>query len=606
MLSGMTRISVRKPALACLVLAAPAPAARIRAQDAPPEAKPAQPEEVRGLKLRDPAATDGLTIIQPMRSKMVHLVDMDGSVVHTWETGFVPGEWLHLLVNGNLLRAGHKDEKTRFHGGGIGGVIQEITWEGKVVWEYELATDEMRLHHDFDVLPNGNLLAIAWENHPRDEAVARGRDEDKTYEAEGFWPDVVLELKPIRPRGAQIVWTWRAWDHLVQDRDPKKPDYAALRDRPGRIDINADHRYRKKEETPEERKKRLELEAEMKKVGYTGGDEDDAQKNSTRNAPSKDAPPRDAPPGDAPPQDAPHQDAPPRDAPPRDAPPRDAPPRDAPPRDAPPRDAPPRDAPPRDAPPRDAPPRDAPPRDAPKDPGAPRQLPRGPERSGDFMHTNCVDYHPREDLIVLSSPHLCELFVIDHSTTTAEAATSSGGRRGKGGDLLWRWGNPQNYGMGTEADRRAFYQHEPSWVAGATREELRLVYFNNGQRRPGKEFSSVEDLVLPFTTENGFVRREGRPFGPEAPAWIYSEPENFFSAFISGAQRFTNGNTLICEGKDGRVFEVTKEGRIVWDYLNPHGGEVEPSPQGGKAPPKALFRAVRIPRSHPAFRGKVR
>lgn len=480
----------------------------------------AETEEPRGLRVNESGAFDGLTIIQPLRSKDVHLVDMDGKVVHTWKTAYSPGAWLQLMPNGNLLRGGHKQDESRFHGGGIGGVIQELDWEGKVVWEFELADDERRLHHDFELMPNGNILAIAWEFHPKEAAIARGRDEEKTEEI-GFWPDIVVELKPSKSSGAEVVWTWRAWDHLVQDTDPVKPGFGDLSDFPGRIDINADHRYEKKEETPEEKKKREELEAQMKKLGYTGDDADEP-------------PPKDA---------------------------------------------------------------------GPDDPPKPRE-PRKP--SGDFMHTNAVDYLPIEDLIVLSSPHLCEMFVIDHSTTTKEAAGSTGGRRGHGGDLLWRWGNPQNYGTGTGADQKSFYQHDATWIPGAKEGELRLLYFNNGGGRPGgKEFSSVEELVLPLAGEKGFAREEDAAFGPKEPAWSYSDPGKFLSEFISGAQRLPNGNTLICEGKAGRVFEVTKEGGIVWEYLNPLGGEVEPSPQGGKAPPKALFRAVRVPRNHPGLKGRI-
>jgi len=486
--------------------------------------KPPAPsaEEPRGLRMNEPGAFDGLTIIQPLRSKDVHLVDMDGKVVHTWKTAYPPGAWLHFMPNGNLLRGGHKEDQARFHGGGVGGVIQELDWDGKVVWEFELATDERRLHHDFVPLPNGNLLAIAWEYHAKEEAIAHGRDAEKAEDV-GLWPDMILEVKPAKTRGGEIVWSWHAWDHLVQDRDPAKPGYGKLDQFPGRIDINADHRYEKKEETPEEKKKREDLAAQMKKLGYTGGDAGDA--------PPDGGPPKDGKPGGPPPPQEP---------------------------------------------------------------------------SGDFMHTNAVAYLPIEDLIVFSSPHLSELFVIDHSTTTKEAAGDTGGRRGHGGELLWRWGNPRNYGMGTAGDQKSFYQHDPEWIPGRTEGELRILFFNNVNKKAGeKDFSSVDELVLPFVQEKGFVRDANKAFGPKELVWSYSDPGNFLSEFISGAQRLPNGDTLICEGKAGRVFEVTENGRTVWEYLNPLGGELEPSKQGGKAPPHALFRAVRIPKNHPGLKGHL-
>ncbi len=50
--------------------------------------------------------------------------------------------------------------------------------------------------------------------------------------------------------------------------------------------------------------------------------------------------------------------------------------------------------------------------------------------------------------------------------------------------------------------------------------------------------------------------------------WSYTNPR-FFSTNISGAQRLPNGNTLITAGAGGRMFEVTTEGTIVWEYMYP-------------------------------------
>ena len=221
------------------------------------------------------------------------------------------------------------------------------------------------------------------------------------------------------------------------------------------------------------------------------------------------------------------------------------------------------------------------------------------DRSGDWLHTNAVSYLPKHDLIVLSSPELCELLVIDHSTTTAEAAGSEGGRFGRGGEILWRWGNPKTYGRGTDEDKRLFYQHDPTWVVGALG-DLGLLVFNNGRGREDGDYSSVEELILPFHPERGFELEEGQPYGPDEPDWIYAPGKReFYSAFISGAQRLPNGNTLVCSGAPGRVFEITDRGDVVWDFKNPWGGEIAPPEHAGRAPAKALFRATRLPRDHP-------
>lgn len=68
--------------------------------------------------------------------------------------------------------------------------------------------------------------------------------------------------------------------------------------------------------------------------------------------------------------------------------------------------------------------------------------------------------------------------------------------------------------------------------------------------------------------------------------WSYSA-YHFYSGNIGGAQRLPNGNTLITEGASGRVFEVTRDHRIVWEYMNP------PGKTGRRG--NALYRAYRYP-----------
>lgn len=211
--------------------------------------------------------------------------------------------------------------------------------------------------------------------------------------------------------------------------------------------------------------------------------------------------------------------------------------------------------------------------------------PQPPPKSGDWLHLNSIDYQPSTDLVLLSSPELCELWILDHSTTTAQAKGSSGGRYKKGGDLLYRWGNPRLYGMGTAADQKLFYQHQADFVRPGLPGAGHVTVFNNGSKRPGKEYSSLEELELPFDPAQGFTRAADQAFGPTKPAWSYSDPERFYSFFISGCHRLANGNTFACSGKQGRFFEVTPAGAIVWEYWNPYGGEFEMGMGRAGAPP---------------------
>jgi hypothetical protein len=77
--------------------------------------------------------------------------------------------------------------------------------------------------------------------------------------------------------------------------------------------------------------------------------------------------------------------------------------------------------------------------------------------------------------------------------------------------------------------------------------------------------------------------------------WKYQEtiPTSFYSPRISNAQRLPNGNTLICEGVFGRVFEVTPEGAVVWEYVNPYFGQRTMTTQKPETLVNQVFRAYR-------------
>src|SRR5436190_5030317 len=117
--------------------------------------------------------------------------------------------------------------------------------------------------------------------------------------------------------------------------------------------------------------------------------------------------------------------------------------------------------------------------------------------AADWTHVNAIAYHEAFDQLVISSHNTSEIWVIDHGTTTAEAAGHTGGRYGKGGDLLYRWGNPQAYRAGTAADRKLFGQHDAQWIPVGRPGAGELLIFNNGAGRPGGNLSSADEITVP-------------------------------------------------------------------------------------------------------------
>ncbi len=448
---------------------------------------------------------DGYTLFQPLRSRSVYLVDMKGGLAHRWQTEYLPGQSVYMVENGHLLRAARPEGyRGPFRAGGGGGVVQEIAWDGTVGWEFRFADRDRRAHHDIEPLPNGNVLIIAWELKTAVEAAAAGLDPQRLG-GDSIWPDFVVEVQPVRPRGGSIVWEWHAWDHLVQEYDPAQANYGDVSDHPELIDINAvtAHRQRAQQAKPE----RIEW---LQALGYVDGSAE------TGGPPSVD---------------------------------------------------------------------------------------------GDWLHTNAVDYNPELDQILLTVRHFNEIWVIDHSTTMEEAAGHTGGRGGRGGDLLYRWGNPEVHGAGTAPHQRLFAHHDARWIPQGYPGAGNILVFNNGRGRPGKDYSTVDEIVPPVDSDGRYRLEPGRPAEPGDPVWSYSssDPTDLFSSHVAGAHRLPNGNTLIAVGIGGRVLEVGADDTVVWEYVNPYledertaGGRKRPKSDGGPAP-GSIYRATRLPRDHPGL-----
>ena len=191
----------------------------------------------------------------------------------------------------------------------------------------------------------------------------------------------------------------------------------------------------------------------------------------------------------------------------------------------------------------------------------PGSLNGGNQGISDWNHCNSVSYNSILDQIVISSRHMDEFFVIDHSTTSIEAAGHSGGDSGKGGDFLYRWGNPQNYNRGNNSDKILDAQHGVDWIPAGYPGEGNLILFNNNHSNNN---SAVLEIIPPINELGLYDINDTDPFGPNMYYWIYQE--NFYSNTQSGAFRLPNGNTIITSTAEESVFEVDELGNVQWIY----------------------------------------
>ncbi len=395
---------------------------------------------------------NGYTLYAPLHGTTTYLIDICGEVVHTWECDSPPAHATYLLENGHLLRAGAVGNLD-FSPTSAGGLVQELDWDGTVLWRYQYCDAQRCGHHDIEPMPNGNVLITAWEKKTAAEAIAAGRY-PALLDIDELWPDHIIEVSPVYPDGGTIVWEWHLWDHVIQDYDPTKANYGVVADHPELFDLNGG-------------------------LSVSGD----------------------------------------------------------------------------------------------------------PDGSADINHINAVDYNPDLDQILLSVHSYHEIVVIDHSTTTTEAATHLGGRYGRGGDLLYRWGNPRMYGAGDTEDQKLFGQHNAHWIPPGLPGAGNILLFNNGQ---GRLFSSVDELVPAADASGLYPLGAGTAWGPQELAWSWNavDPTHFMSGVVSGAQRLPNGNTLICDGSGSNFFEVTPDGVEVWRFA---------------ADPNVYFRATRYAPDYPGL-----
>lgn len=188
----------------------------------------------------------------------------------------------------------------------------------------------------------------------------------------------------------------------------------------------------------------------------------------------------------------------------------------------------------------------------------------------DWLHINSIDYNPVLDQIMLSVPYFDELWIIDHSTTTEEAMGHTGGNSGRGGDLLYRWGNPAAYQMDTITNKKLFFQHDLRWINPDAQPEDedfgKVSLYNNRVAFNG----STANIVA--TIQEGDYQMSNGTFLPSDHDFTIKHPSSLarpFSNALSSTQVLPNGNFLMISGRFGFAYELTPEADVVWEYLVP-------------------------------------
>ena len=390
-------------------------------------------------------AYEGYTLYSPSgmaSDNTSYLRDVDGSVFHTWDhsSGAASMPYLHPGeepgFENSLLYYPCRVNNPSMSSGGVGGKVEIYNWDGDKLWEFVLSDNIYQHHHDIDVLPNGNILMIAWERKYASDWQAMGRTSVNNSLSQ-MWSTAIFEIEPNLDTGeSNIVWEWHLWDHLVQDIGTSYDAvYGEISDHPELMDINCGN------------------------AGTSGP---------------------------------------------------------------------------------------------------------GGQSNGDWMHVNAIDYNPYLDQIALSSRFQNEIYIIDHSTTIEEAASHSGGNSGKGGDFLYRWGNPQNYDRGNNSYQILEGQHGVNWIEQGYPGEGNLLIYNN---QHSNNSSAVIEILTPIDLNGNYLIENSEPYGPNSLEWIYQD--SYFSDVQSGAFRLPNGNTLITVANDAYIFEVTLDEEIVWSYEYP-------------------------------------
>ena len=198
----------------------------------------------------------------------------------------------------------------------------------------------------------------------------------------------------------------------------------------------------------------------------------------------------------------------------------------------------------------------------------------------DWTHWNSVRYNPHTDEYLVNSRDRGEKNIIDRKTRT----------------MVWRWGNPYAWGGGRKTqgysrngDQILFGSHDCNWLPNGN-----VSIFDNGTKRPSTNYSAAYEIERDGTFTGGKI------------VWQFktADPNSFYSDYQSAAQKLPNGNWHITSTNNGHLFEVTPQGEVVWEFVNPMSGDEAYCVKKDKAPWTQIHRSFRYAADSPQLKGR--
>jgi hypothetical protein len=368
---------------------------------------------------------DGLTLIAAKAgggggggstTGTLKLVDTNGATIKSFSLTGGNEYSSYLTKGGNFYRTCKPTTTTQITGGGVHGRIQKINWNGNVVWDWTYSSATYVLHHDYCVLPNGNIFMIAYDQRAAGSITAIGGTYTNTVKSEK-----IIEVQPTGATTGNIVWEWYLWDRFCQSTN--------------------------------------------------NGIASTYVSSIVNN---------------------------------------------------------------------------------------PQRLSLATVTTQDFAHINGIDFDTARNQIILSSHFLDEVYVIDHSTTTAEAAGHTGGTYGKGGDFLYRYGNTPNYAAGGTAVNSVI--HDGHLVTTGPMAGYIGFFHNQGV---STSVSCADYIALP-RVGNTFSITAGQAYTPTTYTKRFLP--NSYSSNMGSTEEYPNGNVMISVATTGNIIELDSNNNILWTY----------------------------------------